>query len=482
MKKYDYDYFVIGGGSGGLSSAKKAASYGAKVGLADFVRPSPKGTTWGLGGTCVNVGCIPKKLMHFTSHLGEIRHDQKQAGWDVDITKPHNWSNMLSQVNGHIKSLNWGYKSELLKKEIDFFNAYATLKNEHIIMLKNENGEISEVTADKILIAVGGRPNYLNVEGSRELCITSDDIFWQKEAPGKTLVIGAGYIGLECGGFVKGLGNDVDVLYRSEVLRGFDQNVRDRLVNYMTDFGMNFVKGSPLGFFKKDGKVMAKLQLGDVVEERLYDTVLLAIGRTPDTKSLNLDKIGVKLSPKGKLIVNEKWQTNIENIYAVGDINSHGLELTPVAIKEGKYLAEGLFTGNWQKINYSVVPTTVFTPLEYSFCGLTEEAAIKKYTKDKISIYHSAFKPLEWNMTWDHPSNACYSKIIILKEERTILGIHYLGPNAGEVMQGFAVVVRLGLKYEDVSDTIGIHPTTAEELVTFEFTKEENPDANKEGC
>ena len=172
----------------------------------------------------------------------------------------------------------------------------------------------------------------------------------------------------------------------------------------------------------------------------------------------------------------------MENIHAVGDINEGGLELTPVAIKEGAYLADGLFTNSWKKINYDVVQTTVFTPLEYSFSGLTEEKAIEKYTKENIEVYHSSFKPLEWNLTYDHPSNACYAKIVVLKKERTVLGIHYLGPNAGEVMQGFAVCVRLGLSYEDIRETIGIHPTTAEELVTFDFTKEQNPDAAKEGC
>lgn len=482
MKKFDYDYFVIGGGSGGLSSAKKAASYGKKVGLADFVRPSPKGTTWGLGGTCVNVGCIPKKLMHFSAFLGEIRHDQQQSGWDVDPKKPHNWENMVNQVNGHIKSLNWGYKSSLIKKGVDYFNFFASLKDKNTILLKNDNGEEKTVTAEHVLIAVGGRPNYLECDGARELCITSDDIFWMKKPPGKTLVIGAGYIGLECGGFLKGLGRDVDVLYRSQVLRGFDEGIRDKLVKYLTDSGMNFIKGSPLGFYKQGEKILAKLKLGDNTEDRIYDTVLLAIGRTPDTKSLNLEKIGVNLTPKGKLLINEKWQTNIPNIHAVGDINSRGLELTPVAIKEGAYLAEGLFTNNWRTINYSVVPTTVFTPLEYSSSGLSQEEAIKKHSKQNITIYHSGFKPLEWNMTWDHPANACYAKIIVLKKERTVIGIHYLGPNAGEVMQGFAVVVRCGLSYEDVTDTIGIHPTTAEELVTMEFTMEENPDAVKEGC
>lgn len=482
MQKYNFDYFVIGGGSGGLSSAKRAASYGLRVGLADYVRPSPKGTTWGLGGTCVNVGCIPKKLMHYTSHLGEIRHDQKESGWDVDVNQPHNWNNMLNQINGHIKSLNWGYKSTLIKKEVTYFNKKASLKDNHTVLLQQEGEEDVFVTADKILIAVGGRPNYLNVEGAGELCITSDDIFWMKEAPGKTLVVGSGYIGLECGGFLRGLGKEVDILYRSEVLRGFDQNITSRLVKYLTEFGMNFIKGNPLGFYKDGNQIRAKLELGGQEEERIYDTVLLAIGRTPDTKGLNLDKLGMKLAQNGKLIVNEQWQTSIENIYAIGDINEHGLELTPVAIKEGAYLAEGLFTNNWKKINYEVVPTTVFTPLEYSFSGLSEEKAIERYGEEKLDIYHSSFKPLEWNMTWDHPSSACYCKIIVLKEERTILGIHYLGPNAGEVMQGFAVCVRLGLKYEDLSETIGIHPTTAEELVTLEFTKEENPNAEKDGC
>lgn len=486
-KLFDYDLFVIGGGSGGLASAKRAKLFGKKVGLADFVKPSPLGTKWGLGGTCVNVGCIPKKLFHHTSYLSKIRNDQKEMGFDINTDTYPKWDHVIKKITNHIKSLNFGYRTQLSKANIDYINALASFKDPNTLLLKNSQGEIKEITAKNILISVGGRPNYLDVEGCKELCITSDDIFYLKNDPGKTLVIGAGYIALECGGFLKGLGKDVDVLHRSVILRGFDNDVKKRLVNHLEDFGINFIKGNAYKFTKKNDRIVVDIkhenENGEIINiQQIYDTVLIATSRTADLKEMNLKKIKVKINSKGEIEINDKYESSIKNVYAVGDCKNIGPELTPVAIKEGIYLAEGLFNNNWRKIDYEKVASTLFTPLEYSFVGLTEEIANQKYGEKEIEIYHTSFKPLEWVINFNYKSDSCYTKIIILKKSRKILGIHYLGPNAGEVIQGFAISVRLGLKYEDVYDTIGIHPTCAEELVSLEFTKRENPDAAKDGC
>ncbi len=308
---------------------------------------------------------------------------------------------MLNLVNGQVKKLNWGNVSKLAKKEITYHNALASLEDAHKIKLVDKEGKVTYVTAEKILVSVGGRPNYLNLENARELCISSDDIFWMKNDPGKTLVIGSGYIGLECGGFLNGLGKEVTVLYRSKVLRTFDQDIASKIQSLMQDKGIKFLQGTTTSLIKKDNQILVKISMKDKDgnskdHEELFDTVLLAIGRTPDTKSIGLDKLGVELDKKKKIVVNKCWQSNIDNIYAIGDVANSGYELTPLAIKEGIYLAEGLFNNKWQEIDYNTIPTTVFTPVEYSCCGLSEQKSIEKYGDENIDVYHVNFQPLEW--------------------------------------------------------------------------------------
>ena len=471
-RSFDYDLFVIGGGSGGISCAKKAAKLGAKVALADFVQPSPLGTKWGLGGTCVNVGCIPKKLMHHASLMGEMKKDQVSAGWKIDPNAPHDWGHMMAIVNTHIKRLNWGYKKQLLEAKIKYFNCYATLKDKHTLMLKNKKGKVSEVTAERIVLAMGGRPRYLNLENIYQLAITSDDIFWRKKIPGKTLVIGGGYIGLECAGFLKGMGYEVDVLVRSVLLRGFDRDMVRRIHEDMSHMGVNFERGSMTKIEKYGegirvqkrvrknpdfikGGILEGMEDRESVVSVQYDTVVLAVGRVPCTKNIGLDKVGVKLDQRGNVCINNQYQTNIDSIYAIGDIIVNSPELTPVAIKEGILLAKYMFepSKSHRPINYNAIPTTVFSPLEYSKVGLSEEEAVAKYGAEGVEVYHSTFKPLEWNFYEGHKDNVCYSKVIVTRdEEEVVLGIHYIGPNAGEVMQGFALALLRKTTFEDLKE------------------------------
>lgn len=250
---YDYDLFVIGGGSGGISAARHAAAFGKKVALADFVKPSPAGSKWGLGGTCVNVGCIPKKLMHYSGILNEMRHDQKAAGIPIAEQAEHNWEALVGNVQKHIKGLNWGYKTELVKSKVKYLNYYASFVDEHTLKLNNDKEE-KTVTADKIVIATGGRPSYPGISGDKELGISSDDVFQLKNSPGKTLIIGASYIALECGGFLTSLGYDTTIMVRSILLRGFDQALANKIGDHMRELGTKFINEATPTKLEKNGK------------------------------------------------------------------------------------------------------------------------------------------------------------------------------------------------------------------------------------
>lgn len=482
---YDYDLFVIGGGSGGISAARWAAELGKKVALADFVQPSPAGSTWGVGGTCVNVGCIPKKLMHYSGILAESKHDMQMAGIAVDSQTPHKWETMVGSVQKHIKSLNWGYKADMIKLKIKYFNMYATFKDAHTIHL--DNGKTQEtVTADKIVIAVGGRPQYPGIPGDKEFGITSDDIFSLKKAPGKTLVVGASYIALECSGFLTALGYDCTVMVRSILLRGFDQDMANRIGSYMENHGTKFIRSAvPTKLERPDpaGPIHVTYEQDGQLKTGEFDTVLFAIGRYALTKNIGLETTGVKAESNGKLKVNDVEETNVPNIYAIGDVIYGQLELTPVAIKAGKLLAYRLFGGKTDKMDYINVPTTVFTPLEYGSCGLSEEDAKAKYGAENISTYHTEFKPLEWALYKARPEGDCYVKVLVNKlDNNKVVGFHILAPNAGEVTQGVGIAMKCGVTKELLDSCVGIHPTIAEDCIGLQFTKEDNPDASKGGC
>ncbi|EPY74058.1 thioredoxin reductase 1, cytoplasmic isoform 3 [Camelus ferus] len=459
-ESYDYDLIIIGGGSGGLAAAKarllmrsgiwEAAKYNKKVMVLDFVTPTPLGTRWGLGGTCVNVGCIPKKLMHQAALLGQALRDSRNYGWNVEETVKHDWERMTEAVQNHIGSLNWGYRVALREKKVTYENAYGQFVGPHKIKTTNNKGREKIYSAEKFLIATGERPRYLDIPGDREYCISSDDLFSLPYCPGKTLVVGASYVALECAGFLAGIGLDVTVMVRSILLRGFDQDMANRIGEHMAEHGVKFIRQFvPIKVEQIEAgtpgrlRVVAKSTNGDTTIEEEYNTK-----KTPP--QLIAGMCFESFMKTGKIPVTDEEQTNVPYIYAIGDVLEGKVELTPVAIQAGRLLARRLYAGSTVKCDYENVPTTVFTPLEYGACGLSEEKAVEKFGEENI-------------------------------EER-VVGFHMLGPNAGEVTQGFAAALKCGLTKDQLDSTIGIHPVCAEVFTTLSVTKRSGGSILQAGC
>jgi thioredoxin reductase (NADPH) len=495
----DYDLIVIGGGSGGLAASKQAAELGQKVAVLDFVKPSPLGSTWGIGGTCVNVGCIPKKLMHKAGVHGEDMHAASRYGWTHENRK-HNWETLVTQVQNYIKSLNYGYETQLKDKKVEYINAYGRYIDEHTIELDFGPGKEAEkrtVTCRRSVVAVGGRPNALQIPGG-EHALSSDDLFMHAKNPGKVCVVGASYVALECAGFLTAIGCDVTVLVRSILLRGFDQEMAEKIRAHMITHGTKFVnKVNPQSIVKNaDGKFTVTYggKEGDPTVEE-FDTVLQAIGRNALTGDIGLDKVGVNMNKKGEIIV-DKEQTNVKDIYALGDCIEGIWELTPVAIQAGQLLAKRLYGKGSLYMDYHTIATTVFTPLEYGAIGFSEEDALEKFGKDNVEVYHTVSAPLEWSLPppvdartaanmkeFNEDKAACFAKLVCLKnEDERVVGLHYAGPNAGEITQGFSTAMRLGATKMDFDLTVGIHPTAAEVFTTLQVTKSSGADAEADGC
>lgn len=505
LESYDFDLIVVGGGSGGLACSKEARSLGMNVCVLDFVKPTPIGTTWGLGGTCVNVGCIPKKLMHQAALLGEYAKDSTDYGWSEKTTdgNGHQWATMVESVQNYIRSLNFKYRTDLRAKGVVYENAYGQFVSPHRIKLTYKNGQTKEITGRYFVVAVGGRPKYADIPGDKEYGITSDDLFSLKYDPGKTIIIGASYVALECAGFLHGIGREVQVFVRSILLRGFDQQMAGKIGDYMSKIGIEFrhqtiptrverlEEGQP-------GKLRVHyrqtLETGETKESyEDCNTVLFAIGREACTSDLNLNEIGVTLNKSNgfKIRTNEEQSTDVSWLYAIGDCideqtmpPSQALELTPVAIQAGQLLARRLFSSSEIKMNYYNVATTIFTPIEYGSIGYSEENALIKFGEEFIDVYHSEFVPLEWAISHHREpiKTMSYAKLIVNKSTNRVIGLHILSPNAGEITQGYAVAIRLGATKEDFDMTVGIHPTCSEIFTTLTISKASGESAEQGGC
>ena len=430
--------------------------------------------------------------MHTVAQWSDVFRDAKEFGWN-GLNPHHDWKKMIELIQSYISSLNFGYVSDFRGDENKkYINAKGTFVDANTIHCYNPapgRRRVDKMIKGKnILIAVGGRPSYPNIPGAKELCISSDDLFSMTKPPGKTLVVGASYVALECGGFIHGLGHEVTILVRSIYLRGYDQQIAEKIGEYMISSGIDIKRpATPKSFTKTEtGKILATYAYEghDVSEE--YDTVLLAIGREYATHALKLDQAGVLLNPDGSLTVDAQQMTNVNGVYAIGDIIVGAPELTPVAIQTGKLLARRLFGGSKVLMDFNLVPTTVFTPLEYGTVGYSEEAAIAKFGEDNIEVFHSTYQPLEWNPLQNspRPKNPCYIKLVcLISENMKLIGFHVLGTNAGEITQGFATAMRLGATKEDIDMTVGIHPTSAEYITSLTVTKRSGMDpAGEGGC
>ncbi|UXI17928.1 zinc finger C2H2 [Sarcoptes scabiei] len=505
---FDYDLIVIGGGSGGLAASKEAAALGKKVALLDFVTPTPHGVSWGVGGTCVNVGCIPKKLMHHAALIGSELEDAHFFGWQTKDGEPlknnlrHDWSTLVNYVQNNIKGSNFSYRALLTTNKVKYINAYGLFVDPHKIRIIHKNSKEEFLTSKDFIIATGERPAYPDCEGAIQYSITSDDLFSLPYNPGKTLVVGASYVALECAGFLRGLGNDVSVMVRSIVLRGFDRQCSEHVRNYLENIEhVRFIDKCVMKRIEqiKPGTndqppllraIYRSLETNEEFEDE-FNTVMFAVGRKPCTGNIGLEAAGVLTDSKGYIPTNNE-QTNVSHIYAVGDIVQGKPQLTPVAIEAGILLVRRLYADQQVNCDYVNVPTTVFTPLEYACCGYNEEEAIQKFGADNIEVYHQYFTPTEWKLNYydrpRKPMNVCYAKVITTRAKDNdpryefILGFHYVGPNAGEVVQFTSLPLKMKATKADLDAMIGIHPTCAEIFTMLPISKRSGKEATQQGC
>ena len=444
MIKRKFDFFVIGGGSGGVRAARVAASRGIKVGLAEG---------WDLGGTCVNRGCVPKKLYSYSSHFSDEFNLMSTFGWKSFKPK-FSWNKLVVNKKKEIKRLNEIYKGLLKNSGVEIFNDFASFEDQCTIKVGK-----NLIQSKLFLIAVGTKPRKLPFNAQKQI-ITSDDAFDLKKLPKKILILGGWYIAVEFASIFNGLGVDVTMCIRGrKILRGFDDDVIEHLSTQMKERGIKFVTSSfpdEINFENKKFNVHFK---GKILK---YDLVMEALGREPNINNLNLNLAKVKRSKNDSIIVDDFFKTSNKNIFAIGDVIDR-VQLTPVAIAEAMHIVNNIFNKSKKSFKYSNIPTAVFSNPNFACIGLTEGEARKKFKK--IDVFTSHFKPLKYSLS--KLNDKVYIKLIVNSVNDKIIGLHYLGENAAEIIQGFAVAVVKGLKKSDLDDTIGIHPTSAEEIVTM---------------
>ncbi|MDR3451651.1 MAG: glutathione-disulfide reductase [Rhodoferax sp.] len=452
MKTFDFDLFVIGGGSGGVRAARMAAQRGARVALAE------SGGVAGLGGTCVNVGCIPKKLYSYAAHYAEAFEEAHGFGWDLEAPRL-DWGRLKANRAREIARLNGVYLQLLTGAGVQLFSEHAQLVDAHTVQL----GERS-YSARHILIATGGTPSVPAVAG-REHAITSNEIFDLEPFPARLLVVGGGYIACEFASIFNGLGAQVTQLYRgAQVLRGFDDEVRGFIATEMGKAGVDLrLKTEVAAIERTAAGLVVQLAGGD---SATVDAVLYATGRVPNVRGMGLEAAGVAQGKDGAILVNAHYQTSVPSIYALGDVTAR-LQLTPVALGEAMALVDHLLGPAAGKaprdMSYDFVPTAVFTHPNIGTVGYTEAQAREKF--GRITVYRSDFKPLKHTLSGS--PERTLMKLLVDDASDRVVGLHMVGPDAGEVVQGFAVALKAGATKAVFDSTIGIHPTLAEEFVTM---------------
>ncbi|KAI0259914.1 glutathione-disulfide reductase [Gloeopeniophorella convolvens] len=459
-----YDIVYIGGGSGGSAGSRRAALHGAKAAIVE--------ETGKLGGTCVNVGCVPKKIMwHAADIADKLRHAANGYHFDLPANgAKFTWSTFKPQRDAYIRWLNGIYDKNIVNEGVAYHAGHAKLTSATSIEISKEDGTSYTINTDKVVIATGGRPVIPSddeIPGA-SLGTDSDGFFALEDQPKRVAVVGAGYIAVELAGVLHTLGSETHLIARyDKVLRTFDPSVQDVLLPWMEHTGINFHGNSKVVKVEgqRGGPLTVHLNSGKTVE---VDTLIWAIGRSPNTDNLGLQDVGVKLDQHGNIVVDEWQETNVKNVFSIGDVQGKAL-LTPVAIAAGRRLSNRLFGGEKyknDKLDYNNIPTVVFSHPPIGTVGLTEPQAREKYG-DAVKIYKSSFRALYFSMIpADHKEPSMFKLIVVGPEER-VVGVHVIGQGSDELLQGFAVAVKMGATKRDFDDTVAIHPTSAEELVTL---------------
>jgi len=445
-----FDYLVIGGGSGGIASARRAASYGARTALVEGGR---------IGGTCVNVGCVPKKVMWITAGIAETLHDARAYGFQVE-RKGFDWARLKQARDAYIQRLNDIYDRNLASSEVERVEGFAAFKDHRTVVVGDQ-----ELTAEHILIATGSTPVVPHIPGA-ELGITSDGFFALERQPRRALVVGGGYIAVEFAGLLNALGTEVTMLLRGETfLKTFDVTLRETLMGQMQEAGVNVLTCMHLERLEKDGE--DRINLYGKTGENItgFDTVIWATGRRPSTGRLQLEAAGIETDPRGYIRTDEFQNTSVSGIYAVGDVTGRAA-LTPVAIAAGRRLADRLFNHQAEaKLDYENIPTVVFSHPPIGTVGMSEDEAREQYGDDNVKVYQSRFTNMYYAIT-EHKAPTVV-KLVTVGARRKIVGCHIIGLQADEIIQGFAVAVKMGASKKDFDNTVAIHPTAAEEFVTL---------------
>jgi glutathione reductase (NADPH) len=445
MSDFDYDLFVIGGGSGGVRAARVAALRGVKVALAEEDR---------YGGTCVIRGCVPKKLMVFASEYGGLAEEARAYGWDMQVGG-FDWSAFRKNLHAELDRLEGIYRNILKSNGVETFDARATLVDPHTVELSDGTRK----SARHILLAMGGRPVKPDMPGA-ELAITSNEIFHLDALPKSILIIGGGYIACEFACILNGLGVEVTQYYRgAQVLRGFDDEARGLVAEEMRQDGIDLHLGTNILSLEREGAgIRTKATNGD---DKLFDQVMFATGRAPNTEGMGLEALGVHLGRNGQVIVDQYSQSAIPSIYAVGDVTDR-VNLTPVAIREGMAFVETVFGGNPTPVDHDLIPTAIFTQPEMGTVGLSEEAAREI---EPVEIYCTSFKPMQSAFAGN--PRRVLMKLVVSKATRRVMGCHIVAPGAGEMIQLAGIAIKMGATKEDFDRTVAVHPTMSEEIVTM---------------
>ena len=454
MPQYDYDLFVIGAGSGGVRAARIAGGYGARVALAENSR---------IGGTCVMRGCVPKKFLVYAAHFAEDFADAKGYGWTVGKTK-HDWKKLIRNKNRELDDLEDSYLGLLKRADVTLIRGRATVAAPDAVEIGGKR-----ISAKTILVATGGWPAIPDIPG-REHAITSNEALDLPKLPKRIAVVGGGYIAVEFAGIFHGLGAEVTLVYRRDlILRGFDRDVRAHLSEELKRKGVKIAYGREPTAIEKRGKgYRLRFATGKPID---CDLVMYATGRAPNTKDLGLERLGVKMKPNGAIIVDQWSRSSVPSIYAVGDVTDR-INLTPVALMEGHALADTLFGGKPRPVDHDNVPSAVFSQPPVGTVGLSEERAREKGFV--VDIYRSSFTPMKFDLAGR--KERTLMKLVVDRASDRVLGAHMVGMDAPEIIQGIGIAVRAGLTKRDFDRTIGIHPTAAEEFVTMR-TKAAEPAA-----